>query len=321
MYNLKILIIGLFLSTVNLYCQNNNPFLTKVLLDKGIEKPFNEIISAQLPALIMYYNFECGPCEKILDDEFKFYLEKNRINIFYIPIKDNGKNIKYYYEQLKTQNSHIIIDKNLLVFNHISPKGIFPLILSVNSKGEPKAFFSKELIDMKKNNTLFKTLSDLQIKMSEEEKHIKIVKESLKNKIQLNVEFFDIKSTNKFADLAFDSSVKSIGLRYELIIPNTISFNSFHFTQDTTFNDFVFKEIPIETLDIDNEKYKKRNLRSIYVKNGTLIPKRQGALKIKSKIIKLKIGIPMNKKDPFGNQIYKEATIQIESKSSVLQWN
>ena len=178
-------------------------------------------------------------------------------------------------------------------------------------------------VNLNLNNQATSSLETFQSLRLTEKKSSEIfeTKENEIDNIKLKIEFFDLNTNEKLTDLNIDSSINSIGVKYELLVPSVISVQNYRFLSNFEFKDFKFKESPINRFKADVEKYKSEELRSVYIKEGVLYPKNKGTLNIEPVELELTIDMQTNKQDEYGGSVYKANTIKASSESTQVRWH
>lgn len=310
-----IILIGINLNAIS---QSTSAFGTPVIVDEKIEDTFFGIIKSNMPAVVVFYEPYCPPCKTIYDKSFIDYLKQSDFNVYFYPIIDKKDN-EYYQNKFKFQNAHYIVEEANRIFKYDNPNLEFPRVMVISSYGHFEIISPKRLHELKKSNELLNTLTILKTKKGDEN-FFDETRGNYLNKIELKTQLFDLDTMRPLISTIISKSTKTIGIRYELIIPNSITVSEVEFLGDINFNNFEYKEVAMGDLKIDDEKYKKKELRSVIIKTGVLSPKIKGFIKIEPLILQLNVGIPQDKIDVFGKKIYKKRKIQIKSENKSLTW-
>ncbi|MBL7471897.1 BatD family protein [Robertkochia sediminum] len=112
---------------------------------------------------------------------------------------------------------------------------------------------------------------------------------------------------------------EAISVVYKLYVSPDINIYDFIPVDNPTYNNFWSQEIDVKRLRAENGLYNGKQYRYVILKKVVLYPQRSGDLEIEPLTLEVKVEVPTNRRNIFGERVYTQAHVKVATKNSTLK--
>lgn len=112
---------------------------------------------------------------------------------------------------------------------------------------------------------------------------------------------------------------EAISVVYKLYVSPDINIYDFIPVDNPTYNNFWSQEIDVKRLRAENGLYNGKQYRYVVLKKVVLYPQRSGNLEIEPLTLEVKVEVPTNRRNIFGERVYTQAHVKVATKNSTLK--
>lgn len=106
---------------------------------------------------------------------------------------------------------------------------------------------------------------------------------------------------------------EAISVVYKLYFAPNIRVSNFRPLDNPKYNNFWSQDMPITKYSANSATYKGQAYNSVILKRVVLYPQKSGDLEIEPLALEVAVGVPTNKRDFFGGQIYTQANKEVSA--------
>lgn len=104
---------------------------------------------------------------------------------------------------------------------------------------------------------------------------------------------------------------EAVSVEYKLYISPDINIYDFIPVDNPTYNNFWSQNIEVKRLKAENGIYKGKQYRYVVLKRVVLYPQRSGKLEIEPLTLEVKVEVPTNRRNIFGERVYTQAHVKV----------
>lgn len=112
---------------------------------------------------------------------------------------------------------------------------------------------------------------------------------------------------------------EAISVVYKLYIAPDINIYDFIPVDNPTYNNFWSQDIEVSRLRAQNGLYNGKQYRYVVLKKVVLYPQRSGALEIEPLTLEVKVEVPTNRRNIFGERVYTQTHVKVATKNSTIR--